>query len=421
MSMSNSTLLKNLQNKTYLVGGAVRDKLLGLPVAENDWVVVGATPEMLLSEGFKQVGKDFPVFLHPQTYEEYALARTERKTAKGYYGFVCDFSSEVTLEEDLLRRDFTINAIAEDVEGNVIDPYGGQEDLKNKILRHVSPAFREDPVRILRLARFAARLFPLGFSIAPETQSLLCQMVEAGEIEHLVPERVWKEMSKSLVEADPTQFIEVLRACGALKILWPELNKLWGIPQPAQYHPEIDTGVHVMMTLKVACAMSCDPITRFAALCHDLGKGTTPPEQWPSHRGHEEWGIPLIQDFCKRYKLPNEYKELAILVSRYHLHTHRAFELKASTLLTTLEELDAFRKPKRFEKFLVACEADFKGRTGFEYLDYPQADRMRQAYLATQQVDIQALMAQGFEGEALKNKIHQHRAQAIKKVCMDSQ
>lgn len=406
-------MLKNPKYKTYLVGGAVRDKLLGLPFVENDWVVVGATPKALVSEGFKQVGKDFPVFLHPDTHEEYALARTERKTAKGYYGFVCDFSSTVTLEEDLLRRDFTINAIAEDVDGKIIDPYGGQNDLNNKILRHVSTAFREDPVRILRLARFAARFFPLGFRIAPETHQLMCEMVEAGEVQHLVPERVWKEMSRSLEERDPTQFIEVLRSCGALKILWGDLDKLWGIPQPAQYHPEIDTGVHVMMALKIACALSSDPLVRFATLCHDLGKGSTPSKYWPSHKGHEELGVSLIQDFCKRYKLPTDYKELAVLVSRYHLHCHRALELKPSTLLITLERLDAFRKPKRFEKFLLACEADARGRTGFEDSEYPQKERMREAYLAAKQVDIQPLVAEGFTGEVLKNKIHQQRVTAI--------
>ena len=406
-------MLKNTQYSTYLVGGAVRDKLLGLPVSEQDWVVVGATPAMLLSEGFKQVGKDFPVFLHPTTHEEYALARTERKTAKGYYGFVCDFSESVTLEEDLLRRDITINAIAEDINGNLVDPYSGQEDLKNKLLRHVSPAFREDPVRILRLARFASRLFPLGFRIAPETERLMCEMVESGEVDHLVPERVWKELFRSLTESDPTQFIEVLRSCGALRVLWPELNALWGIPQPVQHHPEIDTGVHVMMVLKTACALSSDPLTRFAALCHDLGKGKTDPKQWPSHRGHEELGVSLIKQFCNRYKLPAEYKALAILVSRYHLHCHRVFELKPSTLLTTLERLDAFRKPERFEKFLLACEADAKGRTGFEQISYLQAQKMREAYKAAKTADIQSVVGKGFEGEVLKNKIHQIRVAAI--------
>lgn len=413
---------KNEEYKIYLVGGAVRDKLLGLPVNEKDWVVVGATPEILLSQGFKQVGKDFPVFLHPETHEEYALARTERKTAKGYYGFACDFSASVTLEEDLLRRDFTINAMAEDEAGNIIDPFQGQLDLKNKILRHVSLAFREDPVRILRLARFATRLFPIGFTIAPETHQLMCEMVEAGEIEHLVPERVWKEMSRSLKEDDPTQFIEVLRSCGALKRLWPELDKLWGIPQPAQYHPEIDTGIHVMMVLKMACQLTTDPITRFAALCHDLGKGSTPPEHWPSHRGHEELGVPLIQGFCSRYRVPTEYKDLATLVSRYHLHCHRALELKPKTLLTTLERLDVFRKPERFEKFLMACEADARGRLGFENIEYIKADRMRAAYQAAKSVDIQALMAEGtLTGEALKEKIHQQRVIAIKKILLYNQ
>lgn len=402
---------------TYLVGGAVRDKLLGLPVNELDWVVVGATPEMMLAEGFKQVGKDFPVFLHPNTHDEYALARTERKTAKGYYGFVCDFSASVTLEEDLLRRDITINAIAEDINGKIIDPYGGVDDLQNKLMRHVSPAFREDPVRILRLARFASRLYPLGFRIAPETERLMCEMVEAGEVDHLVPERVWKELSRSLEEADPTQFILTLRSCGALQVLWPALNTLWGIPQPPIHHPEIDTGIHTMMVLKTACDLTLDPMTRFAALCHDLGKGKTNPKDWPSHRGHEELGVPLIQQFCKHYRLPTEYKALAVLVARYHLHCHRAFELKPSTLLNTLERLDAFRKPERFEKFLIACEADARGRTGFEHNAYPQAQRMRMAYKAAKDADIQPVVAQGYTGEVLKNKIHQVRVAAITQHC----
>lgn len=406
--------------KIYLVGGAVRDKLLDLSVSEKDWVVVGATPEAMLAENYKQVGKDFPVFLHPKTHEEYALARTERKTAKGYYGFVCDFSDSVTLEEDLLRRDFTINAIAEDLNGNIIDPFKGRLDLENKILRHVSPAFREDPVRILRLARFASRFFPLGFTIAPETEALMREMIASGEIEHLVPERVWKEMSRSLEEKDPSQFIEVLRSCGALEVLWPELNKLWGIPQPIEHHPEIDTGVHVMMVLKMACVLSPDPVTRFAALCHDLGKGSTSVEHWPKHRGHEELGVPLIQSFCNRYKLPTEYRDLAILVSRYHLHCHRAFELKHTTLLSTLEHLDAFRKPERFEKFLIACEADARGRLGLENKPYPQANKMRAAFRAAKNVDIRPLIEQGFTGEAIKQKIHQLRVMAIKETDTDA-
>ncbi len=400
----------------YLVGGAVRDKLLGLPQRERDWVVVGSTPEALLAQGFKPVGKDFPVFLHPKTQEEYALARTERKTGKGYYGFACYASPDVTLEEDLSRRDLTINAMAATEEGEIIDPYKGQQDLKNKILRHVSPAFSEDPVRILRVARFAARFQPLGFTVAPETLVLMRTMVTSGEVNELVAERVWQEMHRALTEVDPTQFFLVLRECGALKHLWPSLDKLWGIPQPVQHHPEIDTGIHVMMVLSIAAKMTADPLTRFAALCHDLGKGESPPETWPSHRGHEDRGVPIIETFCKRYRVPKEYGDLAKLVSRFHLHCHRAFELKSTTLLKTLERLDAFRQPERFEKFLMACEADAKGRTGREAIPYTQANRMREALQVAKSVLIKPLMDAGLEGAALGAKLHQERAKAIEKA-----
>jgi tRNA nucleotidyltransferase (CCA-adding enzyme) len=398
----------------YLVGGAVRDRLLGLAVKERDWVVVGATEADMQAEGFKRVGKDFPVFIHPKTKEEYALARTERKMGKGYYGFVCHAAPEVTLEEDLIRRDLTINAIAETLEGDLIDPYNGQQDLNNKILRHISPSFAEDPVRILRLARFACRFAPLGFKIADETIALMQQMVQVGEVDELVPERVWQEMGKALKEADPTQFILVLRACGALERLWPSLNKLWGIPQRPEYHPEIDTGIHTLMTLKQAAKLSDDPVTRFAAICHDLGKGETDPTKWPSHRGHEELGVPIIKAFCQHYRVPKEYKELAVMVSRYHLHCHRVAELKASTLMKTLEKMDVFRNPARFEKFLQACEADAKGRTGLEERAYPQADHMRAALKAAQSVDIQVLVKQGYVGEALGRAIHKARVNTIK-------
>lgn len=400
----------------YLVGGAVRDKLLGLPQRERDWVVVGSTPEALLAEGFKPVGKDFPVFLHPKTQEEYALARTERKTGKGYYGFECYASPDVTLEEDLSRRDLTINAMAATEQGEIIDPYNGQQDLKNKILRHVSPAFSEDPVRVLRVARFAARFQPLGFTVAPETLALMRTMVENGEVDALVAERVWQEMHRALTEVDPAQFFLVLRECGALKRLWPALDKLWGIPQPEQHHPEIDTGDHVMMVLGIAAKMTNDPLTRFAALCHDLGKGESPPENWPSHRGHEDRGVPIIEAFCKRYRAPKEYSDLAKLVSRFHLHCHRAFELKSTTLLKTLERLDAFRQPERFEKFLIACEADAKGRTGREAIPYPQANRMREALQVAKAVLIKPLIDSGLEGAALGAKLHQERARAIEKA-----
>lgn len=403
--------------KIYLVGGAVRDKLLGLPHrGENDWVVVGSTEQEMRSKGFKRVGKDFPVFLHPESHEEYALARTERKMGKGYYGFECHASPDVTLEQDLSRRDLTINAMAEDLNGEIIDPFNGQQDLKDKILRHVSPAFSEDPVRILRLARFACRFAPLGFRIAPETMDLMHNMVVAGEVDALVPERVWQEMERALKEADPTQFILVLHECDALERLWPSLNKLWGIPQPEKHHPEIDTGIHTMMALSQACLLSPDPEVRFATLCHDLGKGETPVSEWPSHRGHEERGVSLIEEFCDRYRIPNQYRDLAILVSRYHLHCHRVDELKATTLLKVLERLDVFRRKKRFEKFLLACEADAKGRTGLENRPYPQANKMKLAYEAAKQVSIQPLLEDGLEGEELKQKLHQLRARAIETI-----
>jgi len=400
----------------YLVGGAVRDKLLGLPQRERDWVIVGGTPEALLAEGYKPVGKDFPVFLHPQTQEEYALARTERKTGKGYYGFECYASPDVTLEEDLSRRDLTINAMATTERGEIIDPFQGQADLKNKTLRHVSSAFAEDPVRILRVARFAARFAPLGFTVAPETINLMRSMVASNEVDELVAERVWQEMHRALGEADPTQFFLVLRACGALQRIWPALDKLWGIPQPEQHHPEIDTGIHVMMVLGISAKLSQERLTRFAALCHDLGKGESPPEMWPSHRGHEERGVPLIQAFCKRYRVPKEYGDLAKLVSRFHLHCHRVFELKPTTLLKTLERLDAFRQPERFEKFLLACEADARGRLGRETTSYPQADRMREALQVAKAVLIKPLIDAGLEGAALGVRLHQQRARAIEKA-----
>ncbi len=397
----------------YRVGGAVRDTLLGLPFSETDWVVVGSTEAEMLKRGFRRVGKDFPVFLHPKTQEEYALARTERKQGRGYYGFVCHASPDVTLEEDLLRRDLTINAMAEDLQGNLIDPYHGAEDLKNRILRHVSPAFSEDPVRILRVARMAAKLAFLGFQVAPETLTLMQGMVKQGEINELVPERVWQEMVRALQLDDPAQFILVLRESHALAVLWPSLDKLWGVPQTAEYHPEIDTGVHIMMALQIAAKLTPDPVTRFAVLCHDLGKGLTPASEWPSHHGHEESGVPLIQDFCDRYRVPKEYRELAIAVSRFHLHCHKAYELKPSTVLKTLERLDAFRNPERFEKFLIACLADARGRLGLENREYPQADLMRKALTAANTVEVAPLLAAGFEGLALADELRKRRITAI--------
>ena len=402
--------------QVYLVGGAVRDRLLGLPVKEQDWVVVGADEATLLAEGFKRVGRSFPVFLHPKTKEEYALARTEKKVGVGYQGFICDFHPGVTLEEDLQRRDLSINAIAQAPDGQLIDPYGGLVDLKAKRLKHVSAAFAEDPVRILRVARFMATLAPLGFTVAKETLTLMRQMVKAGEVDALVPERVWQEMERALGEANPAQFFEVLRACGALSRLFPALDKLWGIPQPAAHHPEIDTGVHTMMVLGQATRLSSDKTVRFAALCHDLGKGETPPEHWPKHHGHEEKSVALLAQWCKQYGIPNEYRELALAVAEYHGLYGRAFELKPSTLLSLFESIGAFRKSPRLNQFILACEADARGRAGREDDLYPQSDYLRAAFAAVQTIDIQGLMAQGFEGAALGEAIRRERLSAIKKL-----
>lgn len=400
----------------YLVGGAVRDKLLGLPHKEKDWVVVGTTEQEMLDRHFLRVGKDFPVFIHPNSKEEYALARTERKKGKGYYGFECHASPEVTLEEDLRRRDITINAIAESVHGEIIDPYQGQADLKNKIIRHVSDAFMEDPVRILRVARFMARFASLGFKIAEETLELMRAMVENGEVDALVPERVWQEMDRSLQEENPDQFFITLRRCGALKRIWPALDRLWGVPERPEYHPELDTGIHVMLSLQMAVTLSQDPVVRFAVLCHDLGKGATDSKYWPSHRGHEESGVPLIQDFCKFYHVPSEYRALAILVSRYHLHCHRIDELKPSTVLTLLENIDIFRQPKRLDQFLLACEADARGRKGFQDKPYPQANKLRQAADCVKSVNVKPLLDQGFSGALLGEKLKQERILVLKEL-----
>lgn len=399
--------------KTYLVGGAVRDQLLGYPHHENDWVVVGSSVKKMLIAGYKQVGKDFPVFLHPDSKEEYALARTERKTSSGYHGFEVHASPEVTIEEDLLRRDLTINAIARDEDNNIIDPYDGVGDIENRKLRHVSRAFIEDPVRILRVARFAARYHHLGFSVADETMALMCEMVNAGEVDALVPERVWQEMQKALGERHPTAFIETLRECGALKRLMPELDRLWGIPQPEEHHPEIDTGIHTMMVLQQACRLSKDSRVRFAALMHDLGKGTTPEKEWPRHIGHEARGAEIVLQVCRRLRIPNEYRDLAECTARYHLHYHRALELKPSTVVDTLERIDAYRKPQRFENFLLASEADARGRPGYEKKQFMQGDFLRQSFHVSKKIDIQKLRDQGFENKALAEKIHEERIAAV--------
>jgi tRNA nucleotidyltransferase (CCA-adding enzyme) len=387
--------------------------MLGLPVKERDWVVVGATPEAMRARGFRQVGKDFPVFLHPETHEEYALARTERKTGPGYRGFAVDATTAITLEADLARRDLTINAMARDAAGCLIDPHQGTQDIQARWLRHTSPAFVEDPVRILRVARFAARYAPLGFRIAPETLALMRAMTEDGEADALVPERVWAETSKALSEPDPGCFIRVLQDCGALARIFPEIDRLFGVPQPAQHHPEIDTGVHLLMCLEQAVALGADKCVRFAVLVHDLGKGTTPPAEWPRHIGHEERGAELVKVFCRRLRVPNEYRDLGVLVARYHTHCHRALDLRPGTLLKLLTNLDALRRPERFERFLLACEADARGRKGLEARDYPQSARLQTARLAVETAPVRALVEQGFKGPALAEAVRQRRLAAI--------
>ncbi len=378
----------------YLVGGAVRDEQLGVSHKERDWCVVGATPEELRRDGYRQVGKDFPVFLHPKTNEEYALARTERKTAPGYHGFDFDFSPDVSIEDDLSRRDLTINAIAKDSEGKLIDPYGGLPDIENRVLRHVSDAFSEDPVRILRVAKFAARFAGLGFSIAGETMTLMCRMVDDGEVDALVPDRVWKETEEALCATDSRIYFEVLRNCGALARLFPDVDALFGVPQPVKWHPEIDTGLHTMMVLDQAERMSNDVEVRFAALTHDLGKGTTPRQELPSHPGHEARGARLIREMAMRLPVPNNCRDLGVMVAEWHTHCHRALELRDKTILKVLEKTDAFRRPARFEQFLIACEADARGRGGLEDRLYPQADFLRGAFAAAAAVDSGAIAKQ---------------------------
>lgn len=395
--------------KTYLVGGAVRDKLLGYPFHEKDWVVVGATPEEMEAQGFSPVGKDFPVFLHPTTKEEYALARTERKTGRGYAGFSFYCGEDVTLEDDLIRRDLTINAMAEDEQGKVVDPYGGQNDIKNKKLRHVSNAFLEDPVRILRVARFAARYHHLGFTIADETIALMREMVNNGEVDHLVSERVWKEMERALSESSPEVFIQRLRDCNALARLFPEIDALFGVPQTATHHPEVDTGIHTLMSLQQAARLTKNTCVRFATLVHDLGKGTTPKSEWPRHIAHEDRSIPLVKALCERAGTPKDFRELALIVAQWHTHCHRALELKPTTLLKVFQQTDAFRRPERFDNFLIACEADARGRTGFENREYPQTNYFRGALQACSSIDATQIAARGFVGKAFGDEADRMR------------
>jgi len=400
--------------KTYLVGGAVRDHLLGLPVSERDWVVVGASPDKMLALGYQSVGKDFPVFLHPRTKEEYALARTERKTGRGYKGFTCYAAPEVTLEEDLLRRDLTINAIAMDENGRLIDPYQGIKDLKEYTLRHVSPAFEEDPVRVLRLSRFCARFYSLGFKVAPETQELASKMVREGTMEDLVPERVWSEIERSLAEKTPAAFFQFLREIGALARLMPELDQLFGVPNPPKWHPEIDTGVHMLMVLEQAAYLSSSPLVRFGALVHDLGKGCTPREAWPSHHGHDEAGVKLIQTLSARLKIPKVYEQLGVLVSRFHTLVHKARELKPGTLVQLLEKMDAFRRPERFYQLLAACEADSRGRLGFEKNDYPQRAFLMKIFEVIKNVSGKPWIDKGLSGKAVAEAVHRERVEIVK-------
>ena len=400
--------------KIYLVGGAVRDELLGLTVHERDWVVVGAQPQELLDLGYKPVGKDFPVFLHPKTNEEYALARTERKTGPGYRGFDTRFSPDVTLEQDLERRDLTINAIAKDVDTNtLIDPFGGERDVRDRTLRHVSNAFVEDPVRVLRAARFAARFAPLGFTVAPETMQLMREIAARGELQALVSERVWQEMHKALLMPAPWKFFEVLREAHALPIIFPEIEALFGVPQPEKWHPEIDAGIHTLMVLEQATRLSSDPIVRFAALVHDLGKGTTPPDEWPRHVAHEQRSVPLIQKLCERLRIPNAFRDLAVLVGRHHLVMHKADEVRPGTLVDLLEHLDAFRRPMRVEQFILACEADARGRKGLEDRLYPQAVLVRRAFAAARSVSLSEEMREGLTGEQIAQRMHQARVGAV--------
>ena len=395
----------------YKVGGAVRDKLLGLPVKDCDWVVVGGTPEDMLSRNFQQVGRDFPVFIHPETHEEYALARTERKTGPGYKGFVVNAAPEVTLEDDLVRRDITINAIAQDKDGTIIDPFNGRQDLIDGVLRHVSQAFTEDPVRILRVARFSARF---GFSVADETLILMKTMVESNEVSALVPERVWAETEKALLAPEPRRFFERLRDCHALEILFPEIDRLFGVPLPEQCYPKVDAGLHTLTVLERASSLSADPMIRLASLIHDLGKGATSTDAPPNHTGPEEHSVELINNLCQRLRIPKDYRELAVITARYHNHCHRAGELPPTTLVEILEAVDAFRRPQRFKQFLLVCEADASGRKGLEGKPYTQANLMRAALKKSTAIDTDSLAASGLKGKAMAEAVRQERISALK-------
>ena len=399
--------------KIYLVGGAVRDTLLNQTVVDKDYVVVGSSVEEMLEQGYQQVGKDFPVFLHPKTQQEYALARTERKTGYGYQGFSCNANKQVTLEEDLLRRDLTINAIAQDEQGTLYDPFQGIKDIEAKILRHVSQAFVEDPLRVLRVARFAARFHHLGFTVAPETLQLMTDIANSGELEHLTPERVWQECDKALGSQSPQIFFEVLRQCQALVVLFPEIDELFGVPQPEKWHPEIDSGIHTLMVLEQTSLLSVNKAVRFAALVHDLGKALTPKQDWPKHYGHGQKGLPAIKALCARIKVPNDYRDLALLVSDQHQNIHNAFELRAETIVKLFDKADLWRKPQRLTDLLLCCHGDIRGRTGFEDALYPQAQYLQQCYQLATQVDVQSIIAEGHQGAAIKSQLQLKRIQCV--------
>lgn len=402
------------QEEVYLVGGAVRDDLLGIQPRERDWVVVGSTPDALLEKGYKQVGASFPVFLHPSSREEYALARTERKQGHGYHGFSVNFDSAVTLEEDLARRDLTVNAMARDSAGQLIDPYGGKTDLKARLLRHVSPAFAEDPLRVLRVARFAARFAHLGFTVHESTMQLMRDITDSGELSHLVPERIWGEIAAAMATQNPGEFVRVLRECGALAVLLPEVDILFGVPQPARYHPEIDSGVHVMMAMDLAARMQSPACVVFAVLLHDLGKGRTDPGAWPSHIGHESKGVPLVERVCERLRAPGAYRELAIKACALHLKCHRLLEMRPTRVMALIEEADLLRRPEQLESLLQACEADFRGRKGFEDRAYPQAHRLSAALEAVLGIQARQLDTDGLDGREIGKMLREARIDAIR-------
>lgn len=399
--------------KTYLVGGAVRDGLLNLPIKDRDWVVTGTTPEAMLAAGYQQVGRDFPVFLHPKTREEYALARTERKSGQGYTGFITKFAPDVTLEQDLQRRDLTINAIAQDSDGNIIDPFNGRHDIQQRLLRHVSAAFNEDPLRVLRVARFAARFAHLNFRIADETMALMQHMAASGELAHLTAERVWKETESALQSPNPQVFFQVLRDCNALAVLFPEIDKLFGVPAPAKWHPEIDTGVHTLMTLAIAAQLSPEVDIRFATLCHDVGKALTPPEKWPSHHGHGLAGVPVVEQLCQRLRVPNHVRDLSLLVTEFHDIVHTVERQSSETLVGLFDRIDAWRKPQRVEQIALTSEADARGRATLENNPYPQGDYLRTAFGVVQAVSPKEVVEAGFTGSDVREELYRRRITAL--------